>query len=140
MLILDTNHYSEIELGSRCGERLRSRLAETDEATFITVVVAEESMRGWLQEIRRHQDGHRLEDAYMRFQDALEDFEGWNILPWNSGAAAVFRDLKSVHHVRIGTMDLRIASIALAYDATLLSRNLVDFRQVPNLRVENWLD
>ncbi|MBK8036517.1 MAG: type II toxin-antitoxin system VapC family toxin [Verrucomicrobiaceae bacterium] len=37
-------------------------------------------------------------------------------------------------------MDLRIASIALAYEATLLSRNLKDFQQVPGLKVENWLE
>jgi tRNA(fMet)-specific endonuclease VapC len=36
-------------------------------------------------------------------------------------------------------MDLKIASIVLAHDATLLSRNLRDFQQVPNLRVEDWL-
>ena len=42
--------------------------------------------------------------------------------------------------VRSGTMDLKIAAIALAHDALLLTRNLVDFDKVPNLRVENWLD
>ena len=43
-------------------------------------------------------------------------------------------------HVRVGTMDLKIASICLAHDALLLSRNLVDFEKVPELRVANWLD
>jgi tRNA(fMet)-specific endonuclease VapC len=42
--------------------------------------------------------------------------------------------------IRIGTMDLKIASICLAHDALLLSRNRVDFEKVPGLRVENWLD
>ena len=42
--------------------------------------------------------------------------------------------------IRIGTMDLRIASIALAHVATLLTRNTVDFAQVPGLCFENWLD
>jgi tRNA(fMet)-specific endonuclease VapC len=42
--------------------------------------------------------------------------------------------------IRIGTMDLRIASITLAHDATLLTRNSVDFARVPGLRFENWLD
>jgi tRNA(fMet)-specific endonuclease VapC len=36
-------------------------------------------------------------------------------------------------------MDLKIASIALASDATLLTRNATDFRRIPGLRVEDWL-
>jgi tRNA(fMet)-specific endonuclease VapC len=35
-------------------------------------------------------------------------------------------------------MDLKIAAIALSLNATLLSRNLADFRKVPMLRVEDW--
>jgi predicted nucleic acid-binding protein len=35
---------------------------------------------------------------------------------------------------------LLIAAIVLANRATLVSRNLTDFRQVPGLQVENWAD
>jgi tRNA(fMet)-specific endonuclease VapC len=35
-------------------------------------------------------------------------------------------------------MDLKIAAIALAHKATLLSRNLRDFSRVPDLKVEDW--
>jgi tRNA(fMet)-specific endonuclease VapC len=35
-------------------------------------------------------------------------------------------------------MDLKIAAIVLSHDATLLSRNLMDFRKVPGLKVEDW--
>jgi tRNA(fMet)-specific endonuclease VapC len=52
-------------------------------------------------------------------------------------AADLFGSLRR-KKVRIGTMDLRIASIALANDFTLLTRNLVDFQQVPDLKVEDW--
>jgi len=42
--------------------------------------------------------------------------------------------------VRIGSLDLKIACIALAQDVTLLTRNTTDFTQVPDLQLENWLD
>ena len=35
-------------------------------------------------------------------------------------------------------MDLKIASIAIANDALLLTRNLSDFSKIPGLRVEDW--
>jgi predicted nucleic acid-binding protein len=35
---------------------------------------------------------------------------------------------------------LKIAPIALANDATLLSANLRDYERVPGLKVENWLE
>lgn len=39
-----------------------------------------------------------------------------------------------------GTMDLKIVSIVLVHGATLLSGNLRDFRQIPGLHVEDWLN
>jgi tRNA(fMet)-specific endonuclease VapC len=52
-------------------------------------------------------------------------------------AADVFEDLRK-QRIRIGTMDLRIAAIALAHGMTVLTRNLIDFRRVPDLTAEDW--
>jgi tRNA(fMet)-specific endonuclease VapC len=35
-------------------------------------------------------------------------------------------------------MDLKIAAIAIANDAILLTRNLKDFGQIEELRAEDW--
>ncbi len=65
-------------------------------------------------------------------------FAVWQIIHFYHAAADEFKRLRK-HGIRIGTMDLKIASIALSHNATLISANLRDFEKVPNLRVENWL-
>jgi tRNA(fMet)-specific endonuclease VapC len=67
----------------------------------------------------------------------LASYSDRQVLPFDEAAADIFDDLRS-QRIRIGTMDLRIASIALATGMTLLSRNLVDFQRVPNLNAEDW--
>ena len=41
---------------------------------------------------------------------------------------------------KIGRADLLIASICLANQAVLVTRNVKHFRQFPRLEVENWID
>ena len=139
MLILDTNHFSEIGRDNAIGHRLHRRIAESDNRPVLSVITLEESMKGWLAQINPHRQPDRGVEAYAKFQQGVESFAEWLVLPWIEAAADIFDELRA-RRVRIGTLDLRIASIALAFDATLLTRNLADFRQVPGLRVENWLD
>ncbi len=40
---------------------------------------------------------------------------------------------------RVAEPDLRVAAIALARDATLVTGNVRHFERVPGLRIENWL-
>jgi tRNA(fMet)-specific endonuclease VapC len=139
MVILDTNHFSELERNGSAGQRLTARIHEKEAAVFITVVTSEEVLAGWLAKVRRQQSAAAQVEAYDDFIRGLESLHRANTLPWSMDASNIFDELRR-RGVRIGTLDLRIASIALNYDALVLTRNLVDFQRVPGLRVDNWLD
>ena len=138
-VILDTNHLRELRENSIAGQRLRDRLEDRKIEAFTCIVAAEEVLFGWLTFIRRHRAGHAQMPGYNRLQDALAALQKLVVLPFDREAADLFQRLTGLRP-RIGTMDMKIASICLAHDALLLSRNLADFQKVPGLRVENWLD
>ncbi|MFN0076180.1 MAG: type II toxin-antitoxin system VapC family toxin [Prosthecobacter sp.] len=139
MLVLDTNHYREIAAESVIGKRLAQRLHDSGDEAFLAIVTAEEVLKGWLAQIQPHRQRDRGVSAYHDFQESLDGLSKWFSLPWTHDAADIFDDLRR-QKVNIGTMDLRIAAIALEYGAKVLTRNLVDFEKVPELLVENWLD
>ena len=137
MLVLDTNHLSELERDSPAGQRCATRLRQAaPREVALTIVTVEEQLRGWLAEISRHRDPTRQIAPYARLQRQVESVNNWLILPWDAESAALFPGFRA-RGIRIGTMDLKIACIAIAHDATLLTRDISDFAQVPDLRVEN---
>ncbi len=138
-VILDTNHYRELVHNTPLGERLKLRLSDADADAFTTVVTAQEVSQGWTAEINRRAAGRDQVRAYRQFLIALKAFEQITLLPFDETAAEVFHRLQELR-LRAGTMDLKIAGIALSHAALLLSRNLADFQNIPGLRVENWLD
>lgn len=138
MLVLDTDHLVELDRASADGLALQTRLAVATDEAATTIISAEEQFRGWLAQIRRQFDPHKQIAAYERLGCRIEFFAQWHVLKWDTDAADIFQDLRH-QRIRIGTMDLKIASIVLAHNATLLSRNLRDFQQVPGLKVEDWL-
>jgi tRNA(fMet)-specific endonuclease VapC len=130
MLVLDTDHITEYQKGtSPKAERLKRRLDESTESFATTIVTVEEIMRGWMASLRRIHDPRLQVNPYARLRQ----------LDWDNDAADQFWLLKHAK-IRTGTMDLKIASICLAHDATLLSSNRNDFAKVPRLRVEDWLN
>lgn len=139
MLVLDTNHVSELTYRTAAGLRLIQKLDVTNEDAAVTAINVEESLRGWLAEIRRRTDPRTQIAAYQRLIRQVEVFASWLVLPWDEDAANHFDSLKSLRQ-QVGTQDLKIACICLAHDATLLTRNLADFKPIPGLRVANWLD
>lgn len=141
MILLDTDHLTMLTFpdNPRC-ERLTARLSaslDTDVAT--TVVNVEEQFRGWMAKINRYHDIRKQIPAYERLLKLINFLSRLQIVPFDAGAADKFEYFRHFR-THLGTMDLKIGCIALSRDALLLSANLRDFRQLPGLRVENWLD
>ena len=53
MVVLDTDHASELGFRSAAGLRLLERLTATGEDAVITAITVEEQLRGWLAQIHR---------------------------------------------------------------------------------------
>jgi tRNA(fMet)-specific endonuclease VapC len=144
MILLDTDHASVLTNRQAAGHaglraRMDAAVSEKGERFALPIVSAEEQCRGWLAEIGRRRDVRKQVWAYEQLGKLFEFLAAWKIVPLDGSAGDRFEQLRK-QRVRIGTADLRIASIALVRDALLLSANLRDFRQVPELRVENWLE
>jgi tRNA(fMet)-specific endonuclease VapC len=75
--------------------------------------------------------------GYNLLIEILQGFASAPVLPFDREAIAVFDELRS-QKVRVATMDLRIASIAISRDLVLLTRNVRDFSEVPKLVTEDW--
>jgi tRNA(fMet)-specific endonuclease VapC len=139
MVILDTDHMSVRERREqpRLGTLLQ-RLAELPPSDVVmTVISYEEQMRGWMTYLAQVRSTAPHITAYGRLLAHLENYRRIPVLGFDEAAAMVFQRLWR-SRLRIGTMDLKRAAIVLARDALLLSRNLDDFSQIPDLHVEDW--
>jgi tRNA(fMet)-specific endonuclease VapC len=117
---------------------LSQRIGQHAQAEFfVSIVSFHEQILGWNAYIARAKDQSGIVHGYTRLERILSDFSHSQVLPFDEAAGDMFQDLRK-QRIRIGTMDLRIASIALANGMTVLSRNLVDFQRGPNLKVEDW--
>jgi len=118
------------------GHLLR-RLAEWPASQVMTTVISdEEQMRGWMAYIAQARSMAHQITAYGRLLSHLENYCRIPVLGFDE-AAAEFQRLRRRHR-RLGTMDLKITAIVLSHEAILLSRNLDEFSQIPNLQVDNW--
>jgi len=141
MILLDTDHLSILKYpASSKAISLTARLAASpDQQIGTTIISVEEQWRGWLAAVARTRDIQRQVKPYRELTSLLEFFGRWTVLPFVEAHAKQFQQIRG-QGVRIGAMDLKIACIALANNALLLSANASDFKRVPGLQVENWLD
>jgi tRNA(fMet)-specific endonuclease VapC len=136
--ILDTDHLSlllqnHLQVIQQVERRLPEEIA-------ITVVTAEEQLRGRFSVIRQASQARQAEQlvqAYRKLRDTLNDLKQFYILDFTPAAFTHYETLLK-RKLRVGTQDLRIAAIALSLNATIVTRNQRDFERIPGLLLEDW--
>lgn len=135
LYVLDSDHLS---LHQRGHEPLRKRLLTTSSnQTAITIISAEELLRGRLAQIRRADKPENRVEAYQWLSKTIDFLCGFTVLKFDEHAESHFQNFRA-GKIKIGTQDLKIAAIALGCDATLVTRNRSDFAQIPSLKIEDW--
>lgn len=139
LVILDTNILSLLQQRAQpATDRIMDKLRMIPANDQWTAVVTfQEQTKGWLAAIHHARTEPQLLRGYQALFELVKSFRTLNVLPFDESALAVFRDLKS-KRLGVGTHDLRIASIALARGAKVITQNLKDFEKVPGLVVEDW--
>ena len=139
-VVLDTNHFSELVHDTvRCA-RLRQRFSDHSADVLTTIVTAQEITKGWCAFIRQQKAGSTQANSRIKTVSAQSGIADGTHHPRFRRASCRSLSCVAQRLPRTGTQDLKIASIYLAHDATLLTRNTVDFKKVPGLLIENWLN
>jgi tRNA(fMet)-specific endonuclease VapC len=98
--ILDTDHLSLLERRHpQVIEQIASRAAQ---AIAITVVTAEEQLRGRFSVIRQASQDEQLALAYYRLRQTLDDLKQFNIVDFTPAAIEQYRALVK-QKLRVGT-------------------------------------
>ncbi len=114
------------------------RRAVPEADVVVTVVSYQEQIRGRLEMINRHAGGPRLVQAFANLQATATFYDAFTVLPYDAAADAMGETLRTQLR-RMGANDRRIDAIALAWGATLVTRNLQHFQDVPRLALEDWV-
>ncbi len=139
MFLLDTDHLVIMQRNAQPeADRLRQRMTQFKQTDFfVSIVSIHEQMLGANKYVSQARTRASVIRGYQMIETALLDYSQFQILPFDEPAAIKFDELRQAG-VRIGTMDLRIAAIALSNECTVLTRNSVDFDKVPDLQVDDW--
>lgn len=139
MFYLDSDTLTRAHGGN---QRIAQRIQQAGEQNVATTVVSViEVLRGRHEFLLKASDGDQLLRAQQLLDLSEQLLRKTQIIPVDARAASEFDKLRLIKKLKtIGRPDLLIGCIALAHRATLVTRNLEHFHQVPGLKVENWID
>jgi len=123
-------------------ERVEMRLRQVVDAEVGTTSVTKcEILRKRCENLLKAENREQVVRAQQRLDRSEQLLAELIVIPFDERAGERFEQLCRIRRLKkIGRADLLIASVVLANDAILVTRNLRHFREVPELRFENWVD
>lgn len=139
MFILDRDHLGILQgPGSDTCSNILKRISQvSDSNVYTTIISFHEIVSGWTKYVKQSNDPAKIVSGYARLEQVLKDFSCAQVLPFSFAASEVFEDLKRTK-IRVATMDLRIASIAISKQMTVVTRNTIDYERIPGLMLQDW--
>jgi tRNA(fMet)-specific endonuclease VapC len=137
--LLDTDHLSIIQqrTSPEYGAIMARFALHPRSDIVLSVISFHEQVLGCHTFLTRARASADLVRGYGMLGRVITDFGGATVLPFDAAAGAALDGLVAAR-IRIGSMDLRIAAIALANGLTVVTRNVRHFGLVPGLVTEDW--
>jgi len=135
LYVFDSDILSLLQTGNPTVLARASKCAPGEIA--IAVITVEEQIRGWFTLVRRAKKPPQVAFAYQQLADRVSDLSRMRILPYSERAIAMYGLMKKAK-LRIDANDMRIAAIAMEHDGVVITRNVRDFCQIPDVKYEDW--
>ena len=139
MYLLDTNIISELTKPNP-DQNVVKRIFETQNVSVLCSITWAETLFG-LKRLPESKRKNTLMDFYLNTVQGMYEYVDFDI-----HAASIYSDIKS-RLERDGKvppeLDLQIASIAIANNLVLITRNVQDFTEIADhsaLMIENWFE
>jgi tRNA(fMet)-specific endonuclease VapC len=112
---------------------LQQRILSTPfERLFISVITLEEAINGAMKF-----KGRDILRYYEILATVLPAYCRFNVLPYDRGARLIY-DRFDRNTLKIGKNDCKIGATAILRGFTVVTRNVIDFSRIPDVKSEDW--
>jgi tRNA(fMet)-specific endonuclease VapC len=137
--LLDTDHLSILQ--RQTGPEFAAILFHINQIPVadvgVSVISFHEQVLGCHTYLTRAKSTADLVHGYGMLQALLRLYLTAQVVSFDHAAEQEYDQIMG-QKIRVGTMDLRIAAIALSRQLVVVTRNQSDFGRVPGLQTEDW--
>jgi tRNA(fMet)-specific endonuclease VapC len=135
LFLLDTSTLTHFQRGHP--RVIANHAAHATDTIAITTITVEETIGGWFALLQRARNNAQEAQASRSLADATGFLAQFPIYPVSEAMLDRFDRLVRLK-LNVGTMDLKIAAVALELGGTVVTSNVLDFQRVNGLSWEDW--